>query len=80
MGARRSVAGVPFTLTRQRWPSMPRHMLAPACRRGQELLARTAHACVIDPTQRSSLLLFCGYGKDLRYRNDVVALDTARCA
>jgi hypothetical protein len=55
-------------------------MLAPACRRGQELLARTAHACVIDPTQRSSLLLFCGYGKDLRYRNDVVALDTARCA
>ena len=69
-----------FLRPKHRWHSMLRHMLAHACRRGQELLARTAHACVADPTQRAGMLLFCGYGKDLLYRNDVVLLDTARCA
>ena len=62
-------------------------------RRGQVLLERTAHGCVVDPAHRSALLLLCGYGQadgwrpgidreedQLKFRNDVVILDMGRQA
>lgn len=49
-------------------------------RKGADLLYRTSHACVAHPTRKGCLLITCGYSEKTGYFNDVVVLDTERCA